>query len=77
MLYSYAAPSGAVTTMVPVVTAQVGCIVTLAVGDAGTAGTGLIVTVPAAKVMQVLSAVLLTESVYVAGASPEKVALAW
>ena len=35
ILYSIVAPSGAVTTIVPVGTAQVGCTVTLAVGAAG------------------------------------------
>ena len=40
MLYSRPAPSGAVTTMVPVGTAQVGCIVTLAVGVAGAPAAG-------------------------------------
>ena len=35
MLYVSPAPVGAVTVIVPVVTAQVGCEVTLAVGAAG------------------------------------------
>jgi hypothetical protein len=47
------------------------------VGTDGAVGTAFIVTVPAAKVIHVLSAMLLTESVYVPGARPEKVALAW
>jgi len=37
-----------VTTIVPVGTAHVGCIVTLAVGIAGTAGTALTVSAPLA-----------------------------
>jgi hypothetical protein len=63
--------------MVPVGTEHVGCTVTLAVGDAGTVGTAFIVTVAAAKVTHVLSAMLLTDSVYVPGARPENVAPAW
>ena len=43
------APSGAVTTMVPVGTAQVGCVVTEAVGAAGAAGTALTMTCVAAR----------------------------
>ena len=37
ILYSYA-PSGAVTSIVPVPSAQVGCIVVLAVAGAGAVG---------------------------------------
>ena len=44
-LYSKAAPVGAVTTIVPVGTAHVGCTVTVAVGAAGGVGTALTVTV--------------------------------
>jgi hypothetical protein len=66
-----------VNTIVPDGTAHVGCVVLAIVGTGGAAGTALIVTVAAAKVIQVLSAMLLTESVYVPGARPEKVALAW
>lgn len=44
MLYFKLLPVGAVTTIVPVGIGQVGCAVTLAVGAAGVAGTGLIVT---------------------------------
>jgi hypothetical protein len=58
MLYSYA-PIGAVTTMVPVGIAQVGCTVTLAVGAEGTPGTALTVTLVPAET-QVGSAVFLT-----------------
>src|SRR5664280_846972 len=47
--YSYCAPSGAVTTIVPVGTAHVGCTVTLAVGVAVTAGTALTVSDPLAS----------------------------
>ena len=58
MLYSYA-PSGAVTTMVPVGTAQVGWIVTLAVGAAGAPSDGITVSIVAGDT-QVGSMVLLT-----------------
>ena len=44
-LYSNAAPVGAVTTIVPVGTAHVGCTVTDAVGAAGGVGTAFTVTV--------------------------------
>jgi hypothetical protein len=47
------------------------------VGTDGGTGTALIVTVAAAKVIQVLSVVFLTDRVYVLGASPIKVGLAW
>ena len=44
MLYVNPAPVGAVTVIVPVVTAQVGCEVTLAVGAAGAPGAPFTVT---------------------------------
>jgi hypothetical protein len=44
MLYSSMAPVGAVITIVPVVVVQVGCTVTLAVGVAGFAGIGFMVS---------------------------------
>ncbi len=60
MLYS--TPDWAVNTIVPVVTAQVGCTVTEAEGVEGAEGAGSTVTsVPEA--VQVLSAVLLTTGV--------------
>jgi hypothetical protein len=58
MLYSI--PDCVVNTIVPVGTAQVGCVVLATVGTAGAVGTALIVTVAAAAVEHVLSAVLLT-----------------
>ena len=49
--------------MVPLGTAQVGCVVLATVGIAGALGTALIVTVLAASVLHVLSVVLLTVKV--------------
>ena len=49
--------------IVPVGTAHVGCTVLATVGTAGAVGTALIVTVEAATVEQVLSAILLTVNV--------------
>ena len=63
ILYSKVAPVGELTTIVPVGTAHVGCIVALATGAAGAPGTASIVTVDAAGVEQVLSAILLTVKV--------------
>ena len=63
ILYSKVAPVGELTTIVPVGTAHVGCIVALATGEAGAPGTASIVTVDAAGVEQVLSAMLLTVKV--------------
>ena len=57
MLYSNPAPSGAVTTMVPVVTAQVGC-VTVSVGATG--GVAAVSVTAVTGDTQVLSVVLLT-----------------
>ena len=62
MLYSKVAPSGAVTTIVPVGNAHVGCKVALATGAAGAPGTGFTVNTPPVLV-QVLSDVLLTVTV--------------
>ena len=55
-------------------TAQVGCVVLNTVGTVGAVGTALIVTVPAAAVIQVLSVVLLTLKVFTPEVNPEKVA---
>jgi hypothetical protein len=64
-------------TIVPDVTAQVGCVVNETVGTVGAVGTALIVTVEAALVVQVLSAVFLTLNVFTPDVSPENVADAW
>ena len=63
--------------IVPLGTAQVGCIVLATVGTLGAPGATSIVTVLTALLIQVLSLVLLTLKVYVAGAKPLKVLLAW
>ncbi|WP_143032230.1 hypothetical protein [Tenacibaculum sp. MAR_2009_124] len=47
------------------------------VGTDGALGTASIVTVEAASLVHVLSVVLLTVKVYVPGATPVKVSLAW
>ena len=65
-----------VNTIVPVGTAQVGCVVLATVGTVGAVGTAFIVTVEAAGVEQVLSVVLRTSKVYVPAANDAKVALA-
>jgi hypothetical protein len=75
-LYSNPAPVGAVTSIVPVGTAQVGCTVTVAVGAAGGVGTALTVTVAGADI-QVGSAVLITVMLCAPGATPVNVAEAW
>ena len=62
ILYSNVPPSGAVTTIVPVGTAHVGCTVALAVGAAGAPGTGSTVINPLVE-SHVLSVVLLTVTV--------------
>jgi hypothetical protein len=64
-------------TIVPDVTAQVGCVVERTVGTVGAVGTALIVTVAAALVVQVLSEVFLTLKVFTPELNPEKVAEAW
>ena len=64
-------------TIVPVGTAQVGCVVDETVGTVGAPAAVLMVTVDAALVMQVLSVVLRTLRVYVAGANPGNVAETW
>src|SRR5664280_979694 len=75
--YSYCAPSGAVTTIVPVGTAHVGCTVTLAVGVAGTAGTALTVSDPLASDTHVGDALSLAVTVWLPTATSVKVGLAW
>lgn len=63
--------------MLPDGVPQVGCVVEATVGILGAEGTALMVTVDAALVMQELSEVLRTNSVYVLGAIPENEAPAW
>ena len=76
--YSYCAPTGAVTTIVPVGTAHVGCTVTLAVGVAGTAGTALTFMAALAPETHVGEAAMRAVTTCPApGATPVKVALAW
>ena len=72
ILYSYPAPSGALTAIVPVATAQVGCIVVLAVAAAGAVGCALTVTDVGAEI-QVLSVVLLTRILCGPDDTPAKV----
>ena len=62
ILYSNVPPNGAVTTIVPVGTAHVGCTVTLAVGATGGVGTASIVIDPLVA-SQVVSDVSLTVTV--------------
>ena len=73
----YVTPAWVVNTIVPVGTAQVGWVVEPTVGTAGAVGTAFIVTVAAAGVEQVLSAMLLTLNVYIPGANELNVADAW
>ena len=54
------APNGAVTVMVPVGVVQVGCCVTVAVGDVGTPKAGLIVTGTVAEVQSVAISLTIT-----------------
>lgn len=54
MLYCNVPPVGAVTTIVPVGTAHVGCVVALAVGAAGGVGTALITATVGALTQLVL-----------------------
>jgi hypothetical protein len=75
MLYS--TPACMVNVIVPDGTAQVGCITEATVGIAGALGIALIVTVEPAGVEQVLSAILLTLRVYVAGANAANTSLTW
>ena len=70
MLYS--TPDCALNTMVPIGTAQVGCEIDAIVGTTGGVGV-TIITVDAAGVEQVLSAMLRTRKVYVPGGTPVKV----
>ena len=62
ILYSKLAPIGELTSIVPVIAAQVGCWVTEAIGANGAPGTALTVTV-LPDVSQVVSTVLLTTTV--------------
>jgi hypothetical protein len=66
-----------VNTIVPDVTAQVGCVVERTVGVVGAEGTALMVTVEAPLVVQVLSEVLLTLKVFTPDDNPLKVDEAW
>ena len=75
MLYS--TPDCVVKTIVPVGTLQVGCVVLATTGVAGALGTALIVTVAVPAVEQVVSVILRTRKVYVPGARPVNVGLAW
>ena len=76
-LYSKPAPSGAVIVTVPVGTAHVGCVVVLAVGAEGVAGTALTETF-VAEDTQVLSVVLLVVKAWdTPGDNPAKVVDAW
>ncbi len=61
MLYS--TPACVVKTIVPVGTAQVGCVVLATVGTLGALGAAMIPTVEAAFVVHVLSVVLRTLNV--------------
>ncbi|MDZ7613049.1 MAG: hypothetical protein U5K51_04575 [Flavobacteriaceae bacterium] len=76
LLTLYSTPAWAVNTMVPLPTAQVGCVVLATVGTAGAVGTALIVTVEAATVEQVLSAILLTLKCRLPELNPAKVGTA-
>ena len=71
MLYWMFAPEGAVTTMVPVGTVQVGCVVTHAVGAAGVAGGRCIVRFGGAKIQPVFTSLAVNE--YLFGARLPKV----
>jgi hypothetical protein len=64
-------------TIVPDVTAQVGCVVERTVGTVGAVGTALMVTVEAALAVQVLSEVFLTLRVFTPDVRPEKVVDTW
>ena len=61
MLYWMFTPEGAVTTMVPVGTVQVGCVVTEAVGAAGPPGATLTVRFVAAEIQPVFTSLAVTE----------------
>ncbi len=78
MAYSKPVPcAGALTTIVPVGTAQVGCTVTEAVGAEGAVGAASTATAVAAE-MHVLSEVLLAVMSWEAPAdAPVKVAEPW
>jgi len=66
---------GAVITIVPVGTAQVGCTETLAVGVAGTVGTAFTVIEELAEEIHVGEAANLVLTVWFPAATPVKVAL--
>ena len=70
MLYSSAAPVGAVMEIVPVLVIQSGCTVTLAAGAAGGAGKLFTVTWKAADIQPV--ALFCAVKLYVPGAMPVK-----
>src|SRR6266705_1008089 len=72
MLYVYCAPSGAVTVIVPVATAQVGS-TTLAVGVGGTAGAAFTVT----DAVEVHPPASFTVNVYAFGATLLNIVDAW
>ena len=74
MLYS--TPACIVKVIVPEGIAQVGCITEATVGVEGAEGIALIVNVEPAGVEQVLSAMLLTLRVYVAGTNEANTSLA-
>ena len=78
MAYSKPDPcAGTLTTIVPVGTAQVGCIVVEAVGAAGAVGAALI-AMPVTADTQVISVVLLVVKLCVVfGESPAKVTDTW
>jgi len=67
---------GAVITIVPVDTAQVGCTVTLAVGVAGTVGTAFTVIEELAEEIHVGDATNLALTVWFPTATPVNIALA-
>jgi hypothetical protein len=76
ILYSNPAPVGALTTIVPVGTAHVGCIVTVAVGAAGAPGTAFTTTLAVADI-QVGSSEFIRGMLSVPGTTPVNVVGAW
>ena len=66
------APTGALMSIVPVGTAQVGCTVVDAVGTAGKPGTAFTVTLDEAADIQVLSTLLRAVKVWLPGATKLK-----
>ena len=73
MLYSYPAPRGALTVIVPVARAQVGWIVVVAVAAAGAVGCALITTL--ADGNEIHPVVLVTVKLYMPGVSSDIVVL--